>query len=95
MFPPQFPGVYAKAPSDMQRIDDLIQFIADGYINQLAISQDSWAKHFLTSYGGFGFAHILRNVVPVLRGKGVTEEQIRTLLVENPKRILTFVNAQE
>jgi predicted metal-dependent phosphotriesterase family hydrolase len=31
--------------------------------------------------------------VPVMRVKGMTEEQINTILVENPKRLLTFIPA--
>ena len=48
-------------------------------------------KHRLRCYGGHGYDHILRNVVPVMRVKGMSDEQIRTLLVENPQRLLRFV----
>ena len=62
-----------------------------GYIKQILISQDIWNKHQRRKYGGWGYDHILRNAVPVMRAKGMTEEQIRTLLVENPRRVYTFV----
>jgi len=48
-------------------------------------------KHRLWSYGGPGYAHILENVVPLMREKGMPEGHIHTLLVENPKRMLQFV----
>ena len=76
--------------SDTQRIDDIIQFISKGYLSQILISQDYSRKHALTAYGGFGYAHILRDTVPVMLGKGMTDKQIHTLLVENPKRLLAF-----
>ncbi len=40
---------------------------------------------------GPGYAHILNNVVPLMRQKGMTQEQIQTLMVVNPGRLLTFV----
>lgn len=91
----QLPGVgRAVELSDMQRINDIKRLIADGYLNQLLVSQDIATKHRLVSYGGFGYAHILRDIVPVMRVKGMSDEQIYTLLVENPKRVLSFSSAK-
>ncbi len=33
------------------------------------------------------FLHISRDIIPALRAKGVTDEQIRTMTVDNPRRI--------
>ena len=41
-------------------------------------------------WGGHGYAHILENIVPRLRREGIIEEQIRMILVENPKRFLSW-----
>jgi phosphotriesterase-related protein len=78
-------------PNDNHRVNEIIQLIDQGYLNQLLISQDIAWKSRLRSYGGHGYDHILRNVVPLMRLKGMSEEQIRTILVENPKRLLQFV----
>jgi phosphotriesterase-related protein len=78
-------------PTDHQRINEIIEIIRAGYIRQVLISQDIWNKHQRKKYGGWGYDHILRNAVPVMRAKGITEEQIYTLLVENPKRVYTFL----
>ena len=77
-------------PNDHQRINEIIQLIEQGYLDQILISQDICWKNRLRSYGGHGYDHILRNAVPIMRIKGMSEEQINTLLVENPKRLLTF-----
>jgi phosphotriesterase-related protein len=58
------------------------------------MSHDICFKYLLTSYGGYGYAHILRDILPIMRSKGVSEEQIHTVLVENPKRVLPFVAAK-
>lgn len=42
-------------------------------------------------YGDPGYGHILNNAVPLMRHKGMTKDQIHTILVDNPRRVLTFV----
>ena len=37
-----------------------------------------------------GYSFVLRQFVPHLRKKGVTKDQIQTLLIENPRRALTL-----
>ena len=78
-------------PSDQGRIRQIIQFIDEGYLNQILISHDICARIRLARFGGSGYAHILTNIVPIMRQKGMTEEQIHTIMVENPKRAFTFV----
>ncbi len=80
--------------NDIQRIDEIIQMIEEGYINQIQIAQDFCFKSCLAAYGGYGYAHILNNLLPFMRAKGITQESIHTLLVENAKRFLEFVPAQ-
>jgi len=82
-------------PSDMERIKEIKRLIDDGYLNQILISQDTCMRHSYVTYGGHGYAHILNNVVPWMRRAGISDEQIQTLIVENPKRLLTFAPAEE
>ncbi|MFQ6121974.1 MAG: phosphotriesterase [Dehalococcoidales bacterium] len=78
-------------PNDDGRINQIVALINEGFLNQILISHDICQKHRLWHYGGSGYAHILQNVVPLMREKGMSEKQIHTILVENPKRMLTFV----
>jgi phosphotriesterase-related protein len=78
-------------PNDAMRINEIIQLIDEGYLNQILISQDIWNKTQCCRYGGWGYAHILRDTLPVMRAKGISEEIIHTIMVENPKRLLPFV----
>jgi phosphotriesterase-related protein len=41
-------------------------------------------------YGGYGYSHVLENIAPELRFKGVKQEQIDTMLIENPKEFLSY-----
>jgi len=83
------PGI--DMPNDNYRINEIIRLIEAGYLNQILLSQDICFKTMRCCYGGHGYAHIIKYVVPVMRAKGMTEEEINILLVENPKCILTFI----
>lgn len=77
-------------PNDAYRINELADLIAQGHVNQLLVSQDICYKTRLRRYGGHGYAHIIDNVVPLMRDKGIPEEHIHTITVENPKHMLQF-----
>jgi phosphotriesterase-related protein len=54
------------------------------------MSHDIAYKHCLTKWGGFGYHHLLLNVVPRLRRKGLDDPAIRGLIVDNPRRAFVF-----
>jgi phosphotriesterase-related protein len=66
------------------------KLIDAGFGDRILLSQDVYTKIDLKTYGGTGYSFILEKFVPFLRNRGVTEKQIMTLLVENPRNILTF-----
>ena len=41
-------------------------------------------------WGGFGYHHLLVNVIPRLRAKGADDKTIQTLLVDTPRRAFVF-----
>jgi len=77
-------------PSDNERIKTIKEQIRRGNLIHILISQDVCFKICLTKWGGHGYAHILENIVPRFLKEGITEEQIHTILVENPKRFLSW-----
>lgn len=92
LFPPFLRGgSVVSLPSESQRLSTIRKLIGEGYLKHILLSQDTFLKVLLTSYGGFGYAHILRNIVPVMRVQGLTELQIHTMLVYNPARLLSFI----
>jgi phosphotriesterase-related protein len=78
-------------PCDRERIEQLIELIDAGYSRQILLSQDVCTKIKLVRYGGVGYAHILRTIVPQMLVRGITSELIDTMMVDNPKRALQFV----
>ena len=77
-------------PTDAQRIAWVKLLIDAGYAERIVLAHDVFAKTRLVAYGGFGIGHILENIVPRMRQKGISEADIDNMLVRNPARILTF-----
>lgn len=77
-------------PCDNERIENVVKHIKAGNIERILISHDVCLKILTTKYGGFGYGHILKNIVPRFLRAGLTSEQINMILIENPKRILSF-----
>ncbi len=79
-----------QLPNDTDRLGHLRRLIDAGHLERLVITQDVFLRFQLVSLGGKGYAHILDNIVPRMRGRDFTEAEIDALLVGNPRRILTF-----
>jgi len=76
-------------PNDAGRLR-LIRAVGDlGWLDRVLISHDIYSKAHLLRYGGEGYAHILRDVVPMMARFGIDDSSSRKILVENPVRALT------
>jgi predicted metal-dependent phosphotriesterase family hydrolase len=67
-----------------------LELLSRGYPERLLLSQDVCKVQHLCAFGGNGFSHVLKSVVPRLHQAGVSKETVHTMLVENPLRILTI-----
>jgi phosphotriesterase-related protein len=76
--------------SDHHSVTAIKRLIDEGCLERLLLSHDTGMKIQLTQYGGWGYAHLLKNVVPMLRRRGFGDGEINTLLVDNPRRVLTW-----
>lgn len=75
---------YGLFVHDTERVTFLKKLIDDGYLRQILLSCDLCLKNLMHQYGGWGYDHVLTNIVPMMEDEGITKEQIRTLLVHNP-----------
>jgi phosphotriesterase-related protein len=78
-------GPFAR---DIERVAVIRELIDDGFLNRILITNDLCFKTMLHAYGGWGYDHILANIVPMLMEVGVTEDQVNVLVRENPRRFL-------
>jgi phosphotriesterase-related protein len=86
------PGRYP--PSDDEAMSTTAALLSGPHARQITISQDVGVRTRLRRYGGWGYGHALRHLVPLLVKHGATEESITTLLVDNPTRFLTLREEQ-
>jgi len=77
-------------PNDGERMRQILFLIERGHLAQILMSHDIAYKHCLTKWGGFGYHHLLVNVIPRLRDRGADDRTIQTLLVDNPRRAFTY-----
>ena len=71
------------------------RLIGEGYRDQILLSHDTATKAQLVAYGGWGYAHILENIVPLLRWHGISEDDVEALLQRNPQRMLAWTDPVE
>jgi phosphotriesterase-related protein len=83
-----YPFAEIDMPNDATRVDYLVALRDRGYGDRLLVAQDICFKSHLQRYGGEGYGHLLRNVVPLMRRKGLDDEAITQLTVHNPLTVL-------
>ena len=81
------------AANDVLVAEAIPHIIQAGYEDRLLLSQDVCFKTHLKAYGGTGYSFVMEKFLPYLRTVGVTDQQINKMMVENPMRVLTFVEA--
>jgi len=85
-----FPGAL-EACTDIERVNAIVKLCKSGYEKQLMLAHDAGSmKIQRTRYGGYGYAHVLEHIVPMLKHRGVTESQVRAMLVDTPRRIFDW-----
>jgi phosphotriesterase-related protein len=87
-------GVDAYCPTE-QRIDTVATLCEAGWADHLVLSHDAncyidWFDDELLRVGApnWHFLYISQVILPLLRERGVTEAQIRSMLVDAPRRLL-------
>ena len=82
-------GAGRYPPSDADVAATVIRLVRDGLGERLFLSQDVGVRSRLRRYGGWGYDHLLRHVVPLLLAGGLAQPEVDQLLVANPRRALT------
>jgi phosphotriesterase-related protein len=85
-------GLDAILPFE-RRVDTVAQLCRLGYADRLVLSQDAscyidwFPDGLMAKYApNWHYEHILSDVVPALGERGVSQDEIRTMLVDNPRR---------
>ena len=78
-------------PADGDQVQMAIALIDAGYADNLMFSSDLARENFIQRNGGPGYAKTLSVFVPKLKAAGATDEVLRRIMVDNPRRLLAFV----
>lgn len=87
-----------KFMPDETRVAMLVELLGMGYADHVMISQDFigctlgrktvWPKEALRLYANWSYVNVFLNIIPALKDAGITDEQIRTMMVYNPRSLL-------
>ena len=77
-------------PNDGTRLDLVRTLLDHGHHGQVVISQDICRLTRLLAYGGHGYGHIFRNVVPLMLERSFSAREVSAILEETPRRLLTM-----
>jgi phosphotriesterase-related protein len=85
---------------DEQRIDTVARLCAAGYARQMVLSHDANCfmdtvpQHYQDEHlPDWHFLHLSQTILPALRARGVTEADMTTMMVDNPRRIFSGTTA--
>ena len=71
-------------------IELLLELLSRGHADRLLLSQDVCHDSQLKRYAGHGYVYLAETFLPRLRAAGVSDDEIETMTVANPRRILTI-----
>ncbi|MDP2852916.1 MAG: hypothetical protein Q8O28_01570 [Smithellaceae bacterium] len=84
--------------SDEMRLKTLLALLGEGFAESIMLSHDYvgasfgrgglWPEHMLPQVANWSYSHIFHNIIPALKKAGITDEQIRTMMIDNPRRLL-------
>ncbi|MES2793715.1 MAG: hypothetical protein V4719_29140 [Planctomycetota bacterium] len=77
---------YLDYQPEYVRADNVAALVKEGFGDKVLLSEDICTLKHLKYLGGKGYGYLLEVFVPMLRERGITEEQIHQLLVVNPAR---------
>lgn len=83
-------GHMPDMPNDTGRIKQISELIALGYGDRIVVGHDIHMKFQMAAFGGWGYGHYLRNVVPLMEVWGLDDDAVRRLSIDNPARLLAI-----
>ncbi len=83
------PG-YGLFVRDTERVELLKKMIERGYKKQVLLSCDVCLKTLLHTYGGWGYDHLLTNVLPMMEDAGINMKDVQDMLVQNAADFLDW-----
>lgn len=71
-------------------VELLCELLSRGHVERVLMSQDVCHDSQLRRYGGNGYTYLFETFLPRLREAGVSDAEIDTMTIANPRRLLTI-----
>jgi phosphotriesterase-related protein len=85
-------GAQAITPEATEKLaQNITTLVNGGLTDRILVGHDVCTQMQLKKNGGGGFGYISNSLLPALKSKGVSDEAIHKIMVDNPRRVLTFV----
>jgi phosphotriesterase-related protein len=78
-------------PGDAQQVPMVMALLEAGFADNLMFSADISSAAQMKRNGGQGYAKTLTVFVPKLKAAGASDDVLRSIVVDNPRRFLAFV----
>jgi phosphotriesterase-related protein len=73
--------------TDKEEVRCAIELLEAGYADRVLLCAEVAMKTCYKAYGGWGYSHVHENIIPWLKSLGASEEQIHSIMVDNPRRL--------
>src|SRR5437868_15412755 len=71
-------------------VECVLRLLEKGFGSQITLAHDICTLIQFRHYGGWGWDHLLSNIVPRLRHAGVSQQELDVMFIETSRRLLTF-----
>src|SRR5262249_20622467 len=75
---------YLDYQPEWVRADNVAELVKAGFADRVLLSEDICMLDHLKYTGGKGYGYIFEVFLPLLRERGITDEQIHQMMVTNP-----------
>lgn len=85
-----YPAPMGPSPDELVCLRAIRSLIDQGVGRLILLSQDVYLKMMFVRFGGYGYAHLLRNLDRHYEVTGISKSDLRQMLVDNPRDALVF-----
>src|SRR5581483_3421477 len=78
------------SPDEIGPLKTVAEHIEAELIDRLLLSQDVYLKMMFRKFGGLGYVHLFTNLAPYFQQVEITQNQLDTIFIENPRHLLPF-----
>lgn len=75
---------------DSRRASAFAELLRLGWKHKLLLSSDRCHRSDLRAFGGLGYGYVFTGFFDLLRAKGIDDETLDTITIENPRRALAW-----